>query len=341
MVELKKISPKLVIYGVGFTGQELVRLAHKKGWEIVAALNRKGDKVGLDVGRLSGLDIDLGVVVQDCEEADYDAIQADVVLNASRPTLSQNMICYERFLSRGVNVLCHAGEAYNPYWSNADLAQQIDVLAKQHGATFTGSGIWDMTRIWAGMIAAAPCVEIESIHHHTTTEVMRAGKHWGPAVGLGMTVEEYDEKLGRGSSPIAESLTVPAVTVLEHYGYTITNVKRSREPILRDTPIECPITKEEFPAGISIGTCFIVDIETDEGVTSSTRAAYRIFDEGEDEEMCWRIDGLPGMEIRVKREDSGVASASSLLNRIPDVLTAEPGIRTLMELGPAKPSALI
>lgn len=241
-------------------------------------------------------------------------------------------------MSRGINGLCHPGEAYHPYWSNTELAEKIDALAKQGGATFTGSGIWDMTRIWSGMMAAAPCVEIEAIHHHTTTEVMRASKHWSPAVGLGMSVEEYDQKLGRGPNPIAEALTVPSVAVLQHDGYSITNINRRREPILWDEPIYCPFMEKEFAAGISIGTCFVIDVETAEGVTASTRASYRVFEDGEDEEMAWRVDGLPGMEIRVKREDSGVASASSLFNRIPDVLAAEPGIRTLMDFGPAKPS---
>lgn len=335
------ISPKLVIYGVGFTGLQLVRLAHRKGWEIAAALNRNGDKIGQDIGRLAGLDVDLGVIVQDCEEVDYDSIQADIVLNASRPTLRENMVCYERFLSRGINVLCHAGEAYNPYFSDPELAKKIDNLARENRVTFSGSGIWDMTRIWSGMIAAGPCVEISSVNHHTTTEVMRAGKHWAPAVGMGLTAGEYEKNLGHGSSPIAEALTVPAVTVLQHYGYSITNIERRREPIIWDKHIYCPFLEKEFPAGVSIGTCFIVDVETEEGVTSTTRASYRVFEEGEDEEMCWKVGGLPGMEIRVKREDSDIASASSLLNRIPDVLAAEPGIRTLMEFGPGKPSTLI
>ena len=336
----EKRSPKLAIYGIGFVGQELVRLANKKGWEIVAALNRKGDKIGQGVGRLAGLEVDLGVIVQDCETADNDAVNADIVLNASRPSLSQNMVCYERLLSRGIDVLCHAGEAYHPYWSNSELAEKIDSMAKHAGATFTGSGKWDMTRMWAGMIAAGPCVEIDAIYHHTTTEVLRAGPHWGPAVGLEMTVEEYDEKIGRGSNPIAEALTVPSITVLQHYGYSVTNVERGREPIVWDDPIFCPIMTKEVPVGVVIGTRFVVDVETAEANTAYTRASYRIFEEGEDEEMSWRIDGLPAMEILVKREDSGVASARSLFNRIPDVLAAEPGIRTLMDLGPGKPSAM-
>lgn len=152
MSKHNKFPPKLVIYGVGFVGQELVRIASRKNWEIVAAFNRKGDKVGQDIGRLAGLEKDLGVLVQDCEEADYDAINADVALNTSCNALADNMVCYERFLSRGINVLCHAGEAYNPFWSNKECAEKIDALAKRNGVSFSGSGIWDMTRFWAGVL---------------------------------------------------------------------------------------------------------------------------------------------------------------------------------------------
>ena len=341
MSKLNRLSPKLAVYGAGFVGQELTRLAFAKGWEIVAAFNRKGDKVGQDIGQLAGLGRDLGVIVQDCDNADYDIVDADVVLNASCDSLEQNMPCYERFLSRGINVLCHGGQAYNPYWSNSELAKKLDALAKKNGASFTGSGIWDMTRIWSGMIAAGPCVEIHAIHHHTNTEVLRAGLHWVAVVGIGMTVEEYDQNIGRAPGPFTEMLTVPSVTVLQHYGYSIATIERRQEPIVWGETLFCPFLNKEIPAGRVIGTCYMIDVETAEGVTASTRAEYRVFRECEDEAMVWRIDGLPGMEICVKREDSGVASASSLFNRIPDVIAAEPGIHTLMEYGPEKPSALL
>ena len=341
MSEQQKFSPKLAIYGTGFVGQELTRLAYKKGWEIVAAFNREGEKVGQDLGRLAGLDIDLGVIVQDCEKADYDAVDADVLLNASSDVLDENMHCYERILARGINVLCHGAESYNPYLCNEETAGKIDALAKQNGASFTGSGIWDMTRLWSGMIAAGPCVEINSIHHITKTEVLRAGLHWIPVVGVGMTVEEYDRKIGRTSGLFTKMLSVPSMTVLQHYGYSITNMERRQEPIVSDEPIYCPFQNKEIPAGLAIGTCYISEAKTAEGITASTRASYRVFHEGEDEEMVWRVDGLPGMEVCVKRDDSGVASASSLFNRIPDVIAAEPGIHTVMDYGPEKPSTLL
>ncbi|MCY4426561.1 MAG: hypothetical protein OXC05_05965 [Halieaceae bacterium] len=45
-------------------------------------------------------------------------------------------------------------------------------------------------------------------------------------------------------------------------------------------------------------------------------------------------------QYTVQRDDSAYATASSLFNRIPDVVAAPPGIQTLSQLGPMKHTAL-
>lgn len=337
----KKISPKLIICGAGFVGQELTRLAIAKGWEIVAAFNRAGDKVGQDLGRLAGLNRELGVVVQDCDTANYNCLDADVALIAMTDYLDQNYPAYERFLSRGINVICHGSEAYHPRWMNSECAEKIDALARDNGVTFTGSGIWDATRIWSGIICAGPCVKIDSIEHSTQTEVIRQGIHHLDTIGAGLTVEEFYKKLGNKSVPAWDSLQIPSVAVLQQYGYTISNVSLKQEPVLWDEPVYCEANNREYPAGVSVGIRILINIETEEGVTANSCIEYRLFREGEEELMRWKVNGLPGMEITVKRSDSGVASASSLFNRIPDVIAAESGIHTLMDFGPEKPSTLL
>lgn len=51
-----------MIYGVGFYGMEAVRILAKKGWPIVAAVNRARPKIGHDLGRLAGLNEDLAIL---------------------------------------------------------------------------------------------------------------------------------------------------------------------------------------------------------------------------------------------------------------------------------------
>ena len=335
------ISPRLVIYGVGFVGQQLVRLADRKGWKIVAAYNRAGTKVGQDIGRLAGLDKDLGVIVENCDTADYSKLKADVVLNASHDSLEQNYPVYERFMRLGINVLCHGGEAYNPFWSNPEYAERIDKLANECGTTFAGSGIWDMTRLWSGMIVAGPCVEIDSLVHRSNTEVLKQGLSFIPFLGIGMTVEAYDEKVGRVPGSVNKLFEVPAVTVLQHYGYQISNIGRRQEPVVFDEDVYCPYQEKNMPAGVVVGNRIVIDVETEQGVSARTEVEHRVFRENEDEVMFWKVNGNPGMEITVKREDSDVASASSLFNRIPDVIRAQSGVHALTELGPLMPSTLL
>jgi 2,4-diaminopentanoate dehydrogenase len=339
MLKKSAFSPRLAIHGIGFVGQELIRLATSKGWPIVAAYNRAGDKVGQDIGRIAGLNRDLGVTVQDSDAADYTGLSADIALIAAHDLLEENWPAYERFLRAGINVLCHGSQSYNPQWSDPEIAARIDALARANGVTFSGGGIWDSTRIWSGIIAAGPCVEIESLLHRTQTEVARQGVYWLDRLGVGLTAEAYKKKYAAG---VGDGVfAIPSVSVLQKLGYTVTEVIQSQEPVIWDEEHFCPVLGKSIPAGLAWGTRFLVDVATEEGVTARSEIEARAFREGEVEEMRWTIKGMPGMDIRVVRENSGVASASSLLNRIPDIIAAEPGIVETTKHAPLKSSALL
>lgn len=336
-----KFSPKIVIYGVGHVGKAYVRIAAAKGWEIVAAYNRPGTKVGRDLGQLCGLDRDLGIVVQDCDTADYSSLRADVALVATTDRLSLNLPIYKRMFEAGINVLCNGTESYNPRFINPKIAETIDVLAKQHGVTFTGSGIWDMTRFWSGIIVAGPCIEIDSLYHSSATDLARHGERYFEMAGVGMTIDEFEEKIVNRENSEVGLFVLPSVTVLEKLGYTISGYKVFKMPIVRGEPYYCAAVDREFPAGVALGTRIRAEVETEQGVSAISEIDQCLFDEGQIEEMRWKVYGKPGMEIRVIRENSEIAVASSLFNRIPDVMSAEPGIVEITKLGPEKPIALL
>ena len=332
-------SPKVAILGIGFVGKTLARLVHEKGWQLVAAYNRAGEKVGQDLGYVAGLGKDIGVLVEDSASADFSSSGADIALIAADNTVAGNFDAYEKFLSAGINVLCHASESYSPRWCDAETADKIDQLAKANGVTFTGGGIWDMTRLWAGMIVAGPCVEIDSFVHSSTTEIVRQGIQYMPLFGVGLTPQEYEDKFGRGVG-ILDFYHIPGVFALEKAGFSPTDHSEWREPIVWDEDFYCEELEKEFPADTCVGTRVRVDVESKEGVTVRTEIDYRLFRPGEEEVMHWRVNGKPGMEITVMREDSGLASASSLFNRILDVLTARPGIVEIMEMSPEVPNLI-
>jgi 2,4-diaminopentanoate dehydrogenase len=142
-------QPRIAIYGMGQFGSKIARFAAEKDWPIAAAFNRAGAKIGQDVGRIAGLERDLGVAVQDFELADFGALEADIAVVTHRDLLRDNIAAYRRLLGAGLNVLCHGVQSYYPQCHDAALAGEIEAMAQAQGVTFTGSGIWDTSRIWS------------------------------------------------------------------------------------------------------------------------------------------------------------------------------------------------
>lgn len=156
-----------------------------------------------------------------------------------------------------------------------------------------------------------------------------------------MNAEEFEQKMmGRTEDNLA-MLAIPGVLVLEKLGYTVDDVSVKKMPIMKDKPLYCEALQREFPAGISHGTRTCIRIETKEGVPCDTEIEHRVLAPNEVEEVRWRVEGWPSMEVRVIREDSDVLQASSLFNRIPDVIAAPPGLVEVSKMGPEMSIAIL
>jgi len=336
-------KPRIVIYGTGNYGQAITRLAVQKGWPVVAAYNHAGAKVGQDLGRLAGLDRDLGVTVRDCDEASYADLDADVGIVTLTNLLKVNLPAYQRLMKAGLNVLCHGVEAYYPYGNDPVVAAQIDSTAREQNVTFTGSGIWDMSRIWSGIVAAGPCTEITALYHRSVTcaEKQSFGPDQLVQIGVGMTVDEFrDRGLGTAKSIAASYKTIPE-SVLAALGYTITDTTSYVDPVVLDDPLESKFMGRVIPAGESIGSKVIGEVRTKEGVTGRAEIELRLSRRADEVDyMSWAVDGKPRTRVRVERDDTSHATAACLFNRIPDVIAAPPGIVPVSQLGPLTHTAL-
>jgi 4-hydroxy-tetrahydrodipicolinate reductase len=335
-------AARIVIYGVGAYGQEFARLARAKGWPVVAALNRAGAKVGKDLGRLAGFEEDAGVVVQDCDTADLSAVEADVGVVFTTDNLLENWPAYRQLLSAGLDVICHGVQAYYPWRYDPETSALIDSLAKRKAKTFTGTGVWDMSRIWAGILLAGPCVSISSLRHESVTQINYPSPGLVGRYGLDLTREEYGRQFAREPGNIRDYglagkyQTIPE-QVLTALGFHVAHGEEVQEPITSDAPVYCKALKRDIEPGRVVGWRYRSTIETVEGVSAEARMDMRLLRDDQREHMVWEIDGLPSNRLVIERRDSITTSAASVLNRIPDVMAAEPGIQLLSQLGPMRP----
>ena len=327
------MKPQVAIYGAGQYALESVRIMHRKGWDIVAAYNRAGEKVGRDIGELAGIE-PLGVLVEDCEEANYGSSGANIAIHSVADRLDYNWPGHRRLLGAGINVICHGGESNFPWGSRPELAGRLDELAKAHGVTFTGTGIWDYSRIWSGLLAAGSASELTGLVHRTLTNGEAAGLELLKVCGGTLTLEEFSE-LNEGL--LAGIYKTVPHQVLWALGIEVTDVSEEREPILDSEPVFSNALGANIEPGICLGTRITTRVRTREGVNATSINELRVLKPGEKEHMVWEVQGRPETVIRVDRTDSMHSSAACMVNRVPDVLNAEPGIQVISQLGPIRP----
>jgi hypothetical protein len=330
--------PRILIYGVGFYGLEAVRIALSKGWPIVGAVNRAGPKIGQDLGNLAGLGRDIGVRVGDCETTDFHALRADIAIVAQTERLRVNFPAYERLMNAGINVICHGSESYFPQGADPQLASAINAMAERSGVTFTGTGIWDFSRIWPGILIAGPCTHIGSLNHRSVTDAEAANERMMRVYGVDMTQEEFAAQVTGVQGPLGDLYKLIPHHVMHALGFTITNVTERREPVLSDRPVWCRVLARYLKPGTTLGLRILASVESEEGVTANAHIELRILQEGDTEHMLWEVDGKPASKILVQRSDAVHSSAACMVNRIPDVIAAPAGIRLISQLGPLRPN---
>ena len=108
------------------------------------------------------------------------------------------------------------------------------------------------------------------------------------------------------------------------------------------TPAVTPVTADAdtwstslgavVPAGSVLGVIDAVTIRTQEGPTFSFEMAGRVYAEGEVDTNEWVVLGDPTLRLFNDAVPTRLITCTSTVNRIPDVIAAEPGLVTLDRL---------
>ncbi len=321
----------LLVFGLGNVGGTVARLAAARGWS-VHAVNRAGAKVGRDLGDLVDAPGLAGRPVLDMAETDLAGLGADIALVATHDRLAETLPHHRRLLEAGLDVVCVGAESSYPADVDPGAAREIDAMARGNGVTFTGCGLWDAYRIWTLKTLAGPCTGIDAIHHRSVTDVNR----FGPEVVRIARVGEDPADLAADGGGERSIYRVFLVQVTASLGLTVTGVEERQEPVILDAPAACATLGGEVAAGRCAGLRTVIEVATAEGVGARAEIELRLTLPGEGEWMSWRIDGAPPAELRLSGLDTGHATASSVVNRLPDVLAAPAGLVTCDTLAPMR-----
>ncbi len=327
---------RAVALGCGRMGKLGIQLMYKKGIRIVGAVDTNPALVGRDVGEVAGLGVNLGVSVSDQLEDVLDSCCPDIVIAALFSFVEKCEPYFNQVLSRGINLLTTCDEAHYSWNTSSEATNRLDRLAKKHGCTISGSGLLDVFWMQLPVLMASGMVEIKRIEGVTTFNTDEYGPALADAYNIGRTVDEFNALMGGDNQPDGFLMRATNDAICVKLGLTPVNYKVEMLPYLAEKGTYSTALGRIIPPGALRGTKEVVTTYTRQGIEIVTSDIGYVYADGEGDICSWRLYGVPDVEVNVPNLNSYIFTMGDLVNRIPDVINAEPGFKTTAELGMAR-----
>ena len=323
---------RVVVYGVGAIGSTIARLLlEKEGIDIVGAIDVDKNKVGKDLGEVLQTGKRLGVVVSDDYRKVLSKACASIVIHATGSYLKDVYPQIAPLAEYGVNVISTCEELSYPYAAEPELAKKLEALGIKYAMTFLGTGINPGFLMDTLVIAlTGVCQKVSSIK---VERVMNAGKRRVPfqkKVGAGLTVNEFKKKIETkaisGHVGLEQSIGMIASALRWELDKIVV---APPEPVLAKEAVasDAVKVKKGDVAGLrqlAKGTMKRKDVIT---------LGFQAYIGAQEEYDAITIDGVPPVHQRISPCVHGdYATAAVIVNSIPKVMNAAPGLATMKDL---------
>ncbi|MEM6887453.1 MAG: dihydrodipicolinate reductase [Pseudomonadota bacterium] len=323
---------RAVVFGVGAMGALATRLLSERGVSIVGALGRSPEKVGRDLGDVADLGYQLGVQV----EADADIVLgrgADIAVVCVGSYLDNMHRHFEACLGHGLNVITIEEETVFPWRTAPALSKKLDALAKANGTTLAASGAQDV--FWVNLVSTllGASHRVDSVIGECRWNVDDYGPEVAGHLRLGQTAESFHRFVAQEGWPefVARQTLEALISKLD---LSPDHISSGVEPVVARQPVQCRSLGSGIAAGQVMGTIDTTKVSTVEGPTFEFRMEGRVYTPGETDKNHWRILGEPDLQLSNDVVPYRFTTCSTLINRIPDVIRAAPGLLSLDLLGP-------
>lgn len=319
---------KVVQFGCGPIGCSIARLASvKPDIYIAGAIDLVN--LGRDLGEVADTNRKFGVLISNDVDAILNQAQPDIVLHATGSVLKDVYPQLEKVVRAGINLVSTCEELSYPYKKQLALANAIDELAKEHKVTVLGTGVNPgfLMDTWP-LVMTGLCQDVKQIK---AVRIQDASSRRGPfqkKIGAGKTIEEFNMLIKAGTLRhvgLAESIAMIAAGL----GWELDDITETIEPIIAQTEVHTKFLiveagqvagVKQVGLGLRDGKELIeLDFRASVGAKESYDAVY--------------ITGTPNMEVVIKGGTHGdIATAAMVINSIPRVIEAPPGLMTMRDL---------
>lgn len=339
---------RVVQFGTGKMAVYTMRYVLEKGGEVVGAIDINPNVIGKDVGPIMGQG-EIGVKVTDLKDAEEMLKQTrpDICIVETMSLLKDVEEALMLCARLGINAITTCEEAFFPWNSNPTVTKAIDEMAKKTGCTITGSGYQDI--YWGQLITsiAGSTQKITKIKGSTSYNVEDYGIALANAHGAGLTLDEFDKQVAivdkisdeERNKIIQSGDYLPSYMwntngwLCEKLGLTIKSQTQVTVPTTNKEDIYSSTLGMTVKAGDATGMSAVVTTETEEGITIESECIGKVYSKEDYDKNEWTVYGEPNTTITVARPSTVELTCATIVNRIPDVINAQPGYVTTDKLG--------
>ena len=322
----------IVLSGLGPIGIRTIQyILNREDLNLVGAIDINPDLQGKLVSEIVNCETEQDLKVSGTIEEISNHHDIDVAVVTTSSDLIDLSTQSQIFLSHGINVVSSCEELAFPWITNPKVSQEMDQIAKENGVSVLGTGInpgFLMDTLPMMMTALS-----EKVEKVTIRRLQDASKRRIPfqtKIGANLTTEEFLKRVELKTLRhvgITESIHL----IAQRLGWELDNVEDIINPVYATTPTESGLGLIEPGKAIGVLQVGKGYKNGEEKITLEFKATV-----GE-EQPCDEIiiEGNPPIHTIVPGGINGdVGTCAIMVNAIPVVYRANPGLKTMADCEP-------
>jgi 4-hydroxy-tetrahydrodipicolinate reductase len=321
---------KVVHCGLGPIGQSVARMVlETEGLQVVGATDLAPDQAGRDLGAVLGLSRKVKVKVDGDPDKFIKKTRADVAVLCTSSSLKAIKPQVLALVARGMNVISTCEELAFPTPATASTFRELDAAAAKRKVSILATGVnpgYAMDALALALTAA--CSEVRRI---SVSRCVDAGTRRLPLqrkVGAGLNLNQFRRAMTEGTVRHV-GLTESVHMIASALGWKLEKVDETLEAAIAPRDLDTEYLR--IPAGGVAGIKqHARGFRDGEGVISLDLQMYVGAESPRDHVY---IDGIPPIDMTIKGGIAGdQATAAIVVNSIPKLMTARPGVVTMKDL---------
>lgn len=342
---------RVVQYGCGKMSAYTMRYVIESGAQIVGAIDINPDLIGQDISTvIGGSETGIKITALGNAENLLLELKPDICIITTMSLLNDCKDALMLCASLGINAITTCEEAFYPMNSNPKLTKELDEMARRHSCTITGSGYQDA--FWGNLITtlAGATHKITKIKGSSSYNVEDYGIALAKAHGAGLTLEQFATDVAASDDITEEErqMLIDNGEFLPSYmwnvngwlcdklGLTVLSQSQKCVPQTHNEDIDSQTLKMTVKKGDATGMSAIVTTTTKEGITLETECIGKVYSKDDYDVNAWEVIGEPNTKLVIERPATVELTCATIVNRIPDVIKAEPGYVPTSRMGELK-----